>query len=276
MMLVTNSYSHGVPMPLGGPTGLAVRLLAALEPETLYLRSQVLSRLSRAGCAAPESSLEAALVAGWLREEASGAIGYASRSWLPVPRLNGTQASSPSSLVSFFKPPITNVFPYKNVTLADVGQLIRGPRLAAQTQRLRSLPIASEERKRLKTGLPSFTPGGTFTRRANRYLVKRSGLLGLDFDHEPDLLGTRACLLGDSDLPIELLFTSPSGDGLKVMVRVPLEHDHQTNFWALSAYLRERHGLIPDPSGKDVARACFACHDPGAWLHPVYRPLSFQ
>lgn len=275
MMLVNNSYPNGVLMPLGGPISLAMLLFAALEPDTLYLQSQVLSRLHRAGCANPEASLEAALAAGWLKQETCGNIFYASRSWLPVHHVNGKAVPLPLPLVSYFKPPITNVLPYGNVTLGKIARLIRGPFLAARTQRLRALPSASEERKQLKMGLPSFTPGGTFTKRANDYLKKRSGLLGLDFDHVPDLPGARARLLEDSSLPIHLLFTSPSGDGLKAMVRVPLGHDHQTNFRALSACLQENHGLTPDPSGKDVARACFICHDPEAWIHPMYPPLSF-
>ena len=274
MMVVTNSHPNGVSMPLGGPTFLAIHLLSALEPDKLYLRSQALTRLHRVGCANPEASLEAALAAEWLTQEACGGIGYASRSWLPIRHAIGKPVTSPLPLVSYFKPPITNVLPFEDVTLGKIARLIRGPYLAMRTQRLRSLPSDSEERKRLKTGLPSFTPGGTFTKRANDSLKKRSGLLGLDFDHVPDLPSARARLLEDSRLPIDLLFTSPSGDGLKAMVRVPLEHDHQINFRALSAYLREHHGLTPDPSGKDVARACFACHDPEAWIHPMYHPFS--
>ena len=276
MMLVNQSYPNGVPMPLGGPTSLAVLLLAAIEPDKLYLRSQVLPRLHRAGCADPEASLEAALAAGWLMQETYGEIGYASRSWLSGHFVKDKPALSPLPLVSYFKPPITNVLPHKDVTLRNIAKLIRGPYLAVRTQQLRALPSTSEERKRLKTGLPSFTPGGTFTKRASDYLIKRSGLLGLDFDHVPDLPAARARLLEDSSLPIDLLFISPSGDGLKAMVRVPLGHNHQTNFRALSAYLQDHHGLTPDPSGKDVARACFACHDPEAWVHPMYHnTLSF-
>lgn len=274
-MLVTNSHPNGVPMPLGGPAVLAVLLLEALQPDTLYLKSQVLSRLHRAGCANPEIFLEAALTAGWLLQEACGAIGYASRSWLPMRHCEGKKAPLPLPLVSLFQPPITNVFPSEDVTLAAIGRLILGPDLARQTELLRSFPPASEERKRLKTDLPSFTPGGTFTRRANRDIKERSGLLGLDFDHVSDLLGVRARLLEDVDLPIELLFISPSGDGLKAIVRVPLAYDHLTNFRALTVHLIKHHGITPDPSGKDIARACFACHDPEAWIHPMYCPFSF-
>ena len=150
MMLVTNSYPNGVHMPGGGPPSLAMLLFAALEPDKLYLQSQVLARLNRAGCVDPVASLKAALAAGWLMQEACGSIGYASRCWLSMHRPNGEQASASSSLVSFFKPPITNVIPYKDVTLADIHRLISGPYLSAQTQRLRSLPIGSQERQQLK------------------------------------------------------------------------------------------------------------------------------
>lgn len=274
MMLINNSYPDGVPMPSGGPISLATLLLAALEPDKLYSRFKVLFLLRRFGCANPESALEAALAAGWLTQEACGNFGYASRSWLSTKHANNSQTSIPLPLFTYFKPPITNVLPWGNVTLWKIARLIRGPYLAARTKRLRSLPINSEERIRLKLGLPSFTPGGIFKRRAKEHLTKRSGLVVLDFDHVHDLLGARVRLLEDSDLPIELLFISPSGDGIKAVVRVSLEYDHLTNFLGLSRYLKTNHGLTPDSSGSNVDRACFICHDPEAWIHPMYHPLD--
>ncbi|SFQ52631.1 BT4734/BF3469 family protein [Hymenobacter arizonensis] len=275
MTLVNNSYPNGVPMPPEGPVQLAMFLLAALEPDKLYPRSKVLFLLSRNGCANPESSLEAALAAGWLLQEACGWMGYAGRVWLTGHHFTGKKASAPLPLVSYFKPPITNVIPYKDVTLADIYKVISGPYLVTQTQRLRSLPIGSKARERLKFGLPSFTAGGTFTKRSGGNLVRRSGLIVLDFDHLSDLVGVRARLLGDSNLPIELLFISPSGDGIKAVVRVSLEYDHLTIFSGLRNCLSINHGIAPDSSGSNVDRACFICHDPEAWIHPMYHPSAY-
>lgn len=272
-MLVTNSFPSGVPMPLGGVAPLAALLLVALQPDTLYSRPQVLRRLRQANCANPEIHLEAALEAGWLHIEVNGDIGYASRSWCLMSKIVAVPATIiKPAYFSYFEGPITNTKPCRDILVLDLWKLIASSQLAEITQQLRSLPIGSEARKRLKNQLPYVTPAGTFILRANNNLVASSGLMVLDFDHVDDVTGTRARLLSDPKLPVEMLFTSPSGDGIKALVRVPLKHTHRVNFAALTAYLQQQHSVAPDPNGKDVARACFVCYDPEAWINPIHLP----
>ena len=270
MTVIANDFPNGVPMPLGGVATVATLLLVALQPDTLCTRSQALHRLREAGCTDPETYLEAALKAEWLHVEANGNIGYTSCSWLPVSKKVATSATvgSPASF-SYFKGPITNVIPTRDITVGELYWLIKSDTLVELTQQLRSAPEKSEVREQLKKRLPYVTPAGTFAKRANTQLIARSGLIVLDFDHVSDVVSTRARLLADPHLPIELLYISPSGNGIKAFVKVPLEHEHQDNFAALTACV-QRHGLTPDPCGKDWARACFVCHDPGVWIHPSH------
>jgi len=75
----------------------------------------------------------------------------------------------------------------------------------------------------------------------------------------------------DYELDPALIFTSPSGDGLKVIVAVAIDAgSHSDYFDAISTHLINTHGLQADPSGRDVPRACFLCHDPFVYLNPVY------
>ncbi|HAH24353.1 MAG TPA: VirE protein, partial [Prolixibacteraceae bacterium] len=58
-----------------------------------------------------------------------------------------------------------------------------------------------------------------------------SGLLTLDFDHVSNLDGLKKTLLSDRYFDTELMFVSPSGDGLKWVISIDLmESSHQQWF----------------------------------------------
>ena len=176
---------------------------------------------------------------------------------------------------SYYRGGIAAILPYAAITPLQLYMVLIGDRHRARTEALRAAPVGSPQRAELKRGLDYVTPAGTFTHRANAGLVKASGLLPLDFDHVPDVAAARAALLADAELAPELvlLFTSPSGDGLKVFVRTDPAAAHLDNFRAYAAYLGAHYaalGLVPDEAGKDVARACFVPYAPDAWLAPAY------
>lgn len=176
---------------------------------------------------------------------------------------------------SYYRNGIATTTPYAAITPAQLHTVLTSPRHRARTEALRAAPVGSPQRATLKKGLDYVTPAGTFTRRANTELESLSGLLVLDFDHVPDLSAARAALLADALLAPELvlLFTSPSGDGLKVLVKADPTAAHLDTFRAYAAYLAHHYaplGLVPDEAGKDVARACFVPYAPDAWLAPAY------
>lgn len=77
----------------------------------------------------------------------------------------------------------------------------------------------TEEARKLKGGLPGFTPSGVFKggHKADA-LQEYSGIIGLDFDHVENLA---ALILIFRMLNFTLaMFVSPGGHGLKVFVRV--------------------------------------------------------
>ena len=192
------------------------------------------------------------------------------------PPANGIETECPSApLFSYYRGPITNQVPHAAITPAQLFTVLTSGRCRAATEALRAAPVGSSQRAELKKSLDYVTPAGTFTRRANDALLKPSGLLPLDFDHMPDVAAARAALLADALLAPELvlLFTSPSGDGLKVFVRTDPTAAHGDNFRAYADYLTAHYaplGLSPDAAGKDVARACFVPYAPDAWLAPAY------
>ena len=185
---------------------------------------------------------------------------------LPIP-------GAGQSVFSYFRGGIKAKTPTCEVGPAELYRKIISGGNRAKIEALRNTPADSTERIDAKQRLDYVTPAGIFTRRANEGLVTSSGLIVLDFDHLSDVAAARAALLADVLIRPELvlLFVSPSGDGLKALLRTDPTASHLANFRAYADYLRASYailGLIPDESGKDIARACFVSHDPEAWLVP--------
>jgi hypothetical protein len=78
-------------------------------------------------------------------------------------------------------------------------------------------------------------------------------------------------LLNDEYFETEMLFISPSGDGLKWIIPINItESTHQNFFQAIANYIKEVYQLEVDKSGKDISRACFLPSDPEAYINPKY------
>lgn len=185
------------------------------------------------------------------------------------------KAGAGGPLFSYYRGGIAATVPYAAITPAQLFAVLTSGRHRAATEALRAAPVGSLQRAELKKRLDYVTPAGTFTRRANDALAEPSGLLVLDFDHVPDVGAARAALLADELLAPELvlLFTSPSGDGLKALVHTDPKESHLDNFRAWTAYLAAHYaplGLRADEAGKDLARACFVPYAPDAWLASSY------
>ena len=116
------------------------------------------------------------------------------------------------------------------------------------------------------------TFSGEFTRRRDDALLAHSGLICLDFDHINQwhdggrlsgVYGLRYALMHDASVDTALLFRSPGGDGLKWVVPIDLAQGTHTDwFEILSFYISRNYGVEPDPSGRDLSRACYLPWDP--------------
>jgi len=128
-----------------------------------------------------------------------------------------------------------------------------------------------------KKTLQAFTFCGTFAPiRAKEHLIQHSGLVHLDYDGIPDVAHVLAVLCAGP--AITYVFTSPSGCGLKVGVRVPVidtDRQYKHAWQCVADFLEEHTGLIADPSGKDISRLCFVSYDPQTYinLHADVFPL---
>ena len=113
--------------------------------------------------------------------------------------------------------------------------------------------------KEKKKELPVVCFSGEFSSRADDALFEHSGYIVLDFDHV-DVDATKRSLATDDF--IHSCWTSPSGNGVKALVRITNPERHRDHFRALVKYFERTHGLELDESGINESRACFESHDP--------------
>lgn len=129
-----------------------------------------------------------------------------------------------------------------------------------------------DKRNELKKGLPCIIFQGEFERRAKSGIVNHSGLIALDLDHVKDLEGMREKI---AMKPCTyMVFRSPSGDGLKIVTRIPKEpRNHELYFNALYYYYGRPDGW--DRATKDISRVCYESYDPNIYFNPNADVFSF-
>lgn len=193
--------------------------------------------------------------------------------WYRKPKVFDTKESESFQLptFSFFHAPITNTKPDSAFTLLDVYHYIVGNVAMERTEKLRSFSDAKRARMFKAANFDYCTFSGMFTTRTDKALIKHSGLLCIDFDHLQNLDSLCSQLLHDEYFDTQLLFRSPSGDGLKWVVEIDISQTtHADYFRAVANYLFQTYGVEADKSGKDISRACFLPHDSDCFINPKY------
>jgi len=118
-----------------------------------------------------------------------------------------------------------------------------------------------EKRNALKQGLPAVCFSGTFNKRSDDSLMEHSGLICLDFDG----FKTKASMNAKKDEIAKdpytySVFISPSGNGIKVLVKIPCDvTKHKSYFQALEKYYDCEEF---DITCKNVSRVCYESFDP--------------
>lgn len=173
-------------------------------------------------------------------------------------------------LFSFFRAPISNTVPLKSISLIDAYKYIIGSYAKKRTEELRSFGKAKEARFFKAANFDYCCFSGTFSNRNDKELIKHSQLLCVDFDHLKDIEILFKRLLNDEYFDTQLLFRSPSGDGLKWIIPIDItETTHGNYFASVANYIQQTYGVEVDKSGKDISRACFLPYDPQAFINPL-------
>jgi len=117
------------------------------------------------------------------------------------------------------------------------------------------------ERQELKKLLPAICFSGTFNKRTDASLMQHSGLICLDFDgyeKAKDLLQDKENL--SKNKYVFSVFISPSGNGLKVLVKIPADAENHINYFnSLEKYFNSPYF---DKTSKNISRVCYESFDP--------------
>ena len=229
-------------------------------------------------------------------------------------------------LFTYFLPSIYNTLPERDLTLREVWEYISGrdlldisrrnPKtgglthlgdLLSVTKKVREMPpeVYSNREKGKVQYLPLVTFGGVFDYRSldskrlqevgKKGLQETSGLINLDIDHISKLEGgvsledLKEKLSQDREIGLRLLFTSPSGDGLKLVCKtsgdITDRESYRREFETLNYFVSQKYSIPIGEIGldkgiSDITRGCLLCFDPGAILkdwedtfHPETHPL---
>lgn len=122
---------------------------------------------------------------------------------------------------------------------------------------------------KLKSALPAVTFCGVFNGRKASEIVEYNNLMILDIDDLPeeDFFNIKKEL--SNDKYILSIWNSPSGKGLKCLIRIESSIDkHKLIFNSLELYFLENYKIILDKSGKDISRLCFSSWDENIYYNP--------
>jgi len=118
----------------------------------------------------------------------------------------------------------------------------------------------------LKQELPAICFSGTFNKRSDANILEHSGFICLDFDgykKNKDLLEEKERI--SKDKHTYSVFISPSGNGLKVIVKIPQDIDNHKNYFnSLESHFSSEHF---DKTSKNISRVCYESYDPLIYIN---------
>jgi len=153
-------------------------------------------------------------------------------------------------------------------TLTDIYSRIKkgNETLIKKIEKIRSSKN-TDEIDRIKKSLVAIMFNGTFSKRNDDYLIEHSGMCVVDFDKYPSkevMLSEFQRLKND---PFTLmLFVSPSGVGLKALIRIPksTKEEHKLRFKSYQKYINSEYF---DIKNCNVSRVCFESYDPYIYIN---------
>lgn len=174
----------------------------------------------------------------------------------------------------FYEAPVQTARSNRTMTIADAYEYITLDMAALEaTHALRAIVedvrtgrASPKQAKQYKAAHFCFaTFSGTFSYRNDKCLLQHSQLMCLDFDHVGRTHLIEQCkeqLAADPCLATRLVFTSPSGDGIKWVVEIDTaKAPHERWFTALRNYALATYGLEADKQCANISRTCFLPHD---------------
>lgn len=163
--------------------------------------------------------------------------------------------------VSYFKSLLNTT----DSVAVSVNAILGGIKNGKASTLVTAIRTETDKNKRasLKKQLSAVCFSGVFERRSDSAIKSHSGIICLDFDGYQGQDLQEAMRFFREDKYTFAAFISPSGKGIKVLVRIPAEVDTHTNrFDALKEYYNSE---FFDVTSRNISRVCFMSYDPNLY-----------
>jgi hypothetical protein len=161
----------------------------------------------------------------------------------------------------------------KTISIGKFLEQIKERLFSNKIQELRYYLEKNDKRRydQEKIRLPSITFSGLFSNNRKIELIQKyTGICVVDIDHVPEEALDETYRIFNSDPYIFSCWMSPSGKGIKGVVKFGYltEPDmsniylhHKYAFFKLYDYMKDRYNINMDMSGSDITRLCFISSD---------------
>lgn len=144
----------------------------------------------------------------------------------------------------------------------DVGVILDRIKQGASKELIKKIRGEKNKklRQELKAQLPAICFSGVFTKRNDTSIREHSGLICLDFDGyeaRKDLLQDKEKFTKNNY--VYSVFISPSGKGLKVLVKIPQDVDNHVHYF--NSLRNHFNNDKFDVTSKNVSRVCYESYD---------------
>jgi hypothetical protein len=158
---------------------------------------------------------------------------------------------------------IKNTKPTKEITIEQFCEILKDENLKKSIDKIYACND-KKERQELKSKLDYVTFAGTFEERGDSNLLNYSGFICLDFDNLDNAALIKEVVM-QKDKYVHLVFISPSGKGLKVIIKHPksIKSKEEYNLIVKNAYIyfENQYKLKGDKNTYDLSRACYVSYD---------------
>ena len=158
---------------------------------------------------------------------------------------------------------VGKVVKLKDILFSDISKTI--------VERIRNGKTPEERhsiKDSLKSTIPCYTIGGTFTKRNANSIEKPSGLISIDIDYKDNVAVIDKVPEILKNLPyITYYAKSISGDGYFAIIKLDNVNSFKSHFFALEKEFAE-YGITLDKSCKDISRLRFVSYDSEAYYNP--------
>ena len=150
----------------------------------------------------------------------------------------------------------------------EIGVVLERIKEGSSKELVKNIRLEKDKssRNELKKMLPAICFSGTFSKRNDNSINEHSGIICLDFDGYPnkkELLSDKERLTKDKF--VYSVFISPSGNGLKALVKIPQDIDNHVNYFnSLENHFNSDYF---DKTCKNISRVCYESYDPLIYIN---------